>query len=218
MKLKFEIVSHDNLENIKFVINDSYNITNFLIRSIYNLMYFNDLLSNEALFLYDDNMEIIGIVIYKIRKYDTFNILEILELCVRNKYKSNGCSKILLKNLLLNIKKKYKECYLSSIVCNLKSASDLLNKYDIVYPKKNLSSLDKKIFTETKKNLIKWYMICNSNGIVFIPFYKNQDTYDFYKSNKYTLNKKQQMIKKFLQKNKSDMGCGYGILNIIKIC
>ena len=144
-----------------------------------NLMYPKYLLNNKVLLLHNDNNDIIAILIYKIYKFVDYNILTIYELCVLNKYKSQGYIKILINSLLKKIKKKYANCYLTSIICNLRSMSNDYKNFKLEFPQNKLSH-KKKIIIDNAKNIIKeWYMIelNEKYGIFYIPLYFSNDTY-----------------------------------------
>lgn len=224
MKVIHSTVTEQNIKNVIDILNDSYNVDNIIYKSIDNFIYSNVLLDNDILFLYDKNI-IVGMLIYKINKYDKFYILTIDELCIIKKYKSNGFSKILLNSLFDKINKKYINCYIASIICDLRSISKELEKYKLVYPFLNDENyaIDKNIdniIKISKKLVKKWYMIelDKTNGIIYIPFYNNYETYCIFNSKKYVLNNKQQILKKILTDYNYVLGYGVGIFNIIKIC
>lgn len=219
MKIKNKSITNKNIKKILFVINNSYNEL-FFLKLINKIFYSRFLINNKVLFLYSDDNEIIGIIIYKIEHFEKFHILIIQELCVINKYKSLGYSKILLDCIFKKIEKEYVNCYLCSIVCDLRAIANKFEKYDLVFPRKKLSD-ENKLIVDTSKNLIKdWYMIemDKKNGIFYIPFYMSIDTYNVYKTDKVSLNKKQKKLKNILTNNNYSLGFGIGIFNIIKIC
>ncbi len=221
MKLINKNITSRNINNIFDVLNDSYNINNIFIKFIDKIFYEKELNGKKVLFLSNDDNKNIGILIYDVHTFKKFNILTIEELCVINEYKSMGLSKLLLEELLKIIKNKYKECYLSSIICDLRSISSIFDKYEIIYP--NISFSDdktnnKKIIYTAYNLLKKWYMKkINDSGIIYIPFYINKESYSFMKSKNVKLNDKQKLLKKTLIKFGYTLGYGIGIFNLIKI-
>ncbi len=222
MKLKNKKINSKNIDDVFFVLNNSYNINNPLIKFIDNVFYKNSLLGKKVLFLFNENNKIIGMVIYKISEFREFNILTIEELCIINEFKSKGLSKILLEELLKIIKQKYNKCYLASIICDLRSISNVFDNYDIIYPTLQNDNLSNKykIMVDTATNLLKkWYMkSLNHASILYIPFYKNKETNIFFESKNIVLNKNQRLMKKMLKKYNHTLGYGIGLLNLIKIC
>lgn len=106
MKIVKNNITDKNINMIMNVINDSYN--EFFIFKLINLFFYKKfLLNNEILILYDNNnIDIIEIIVYKINNFNNYDILVIHELCVINKYKSLGYSKILINSLFEKIKEK----------------------------------------------------------------------------------------------------------------
>ena len=179
------------------------------------------MIGNNVLFLYNQKNEIISMIIYKIYKHKLFNILTIEEMCIIKKFKSNGYSKIMLNYLFETVKKKYNQCYIVSIICDIRSISNEFENYKIIYSYvENIkNSFDDCVVNQCKNIIKKWYMLelDKKNGIFFIPFYINNETYKIFNSNKYNLNIKQKKFKKILVKNKYSLGFGIGVFNIIKI-
>ena len=196
-------------------INDSYN--NISINAINDILFKNLLYGNKVLIL-NIEKKIAGILIYSIKKYDNFYILTIEKLCIINKYKSKGYSKDLVNTLITHITdKKYNNCYLSCIIVDLRSVSNIFNNYNVITPKKNNSEEEIQIIKKSKKILTKWYMIEIEKNILYIPFFNNIETYNFFNNDEYKLNKKQIRIKTELIKKKYCLGYGIGIFNIIKL-
>ena len=205
----------NNIEDIIEIINDSYN--NIYLKAIDDFLLKNPLYGKKVLIINIEKKNA-GILIYSIKKYDNFYILAIEKLCIINKYKSKGYSKILIKELLKYIKdKKYNNCYLSSVIVDLRSVSSIFNDYELISPKKNNSEEEIQIIKESNKILKKWYMIDIEKNVVYIPFFNNIETYNFFNNNEYELNNNQKRIKKELIKRKYCLGYGIGIFNIIKL-
>lgn len=207
------------------ILNDSYNISNIFYKYFDNLLYSEYLIGNRVIFLLNENIYI-GMLIYKINKFDKFTIITIEELCIINKYKSNGFSKILINSLVNEIKKKYVNCYLSALICDLRSLSTNFMDCEIIFPNNNEKNNDKNydnicdIIDASKNILIKWYMIelNKKYSIYHIPFYTNPETFKIFNSNKNILNCRQIQLKKILKRKKFVLGYGCGVLHIIKIC
>ena len=222
MNVKNDIIDKKNINYVISILNNSYNITNIFFKFFDNILYSKNLLGNKILFLCNNDNEYIGMLIYEINKFDKFSIVTIEELCIIKKYKLNGFSKILLNSLLNKINKKYKNCYLATIICDLRSLSNDFINYEILYPYVNKSNDDSiiKIINTSKSIIIKWYMIemDKQNGIYHIPFYKNNETYKIFNSKTNKLNSRQQELKKFLKDKKYYLGYGIGVFYILKIC
>lgn len=217
MKIKNNDVNLKNIDEIYDIINDSYNINNFIINLFDKIFYKNTLLGKKILYL-SNKEQIIGILIYSVNTFKKNNLVIIEELCVTNKYKSMGYSKILLKEFL-KIVLKYNNCYLVSIICDLRTVSNILEKYEVIYPKINIKQINNNKIVYNAYNLIKkWYMVnLYDNCFIYIPFYTNKESFTFFNSKNIKLNKNQKELKKFIINNNYTLGYGTGILNLIKL-
>ena len=129
-----------------------------------------------------------------------------------------------MNSLFNKINLKYKNCYFASIIYDLRSLGSELNKCKIIYPyvTENMKLNDDivKIINISKNILKKWYMIelDSKNGIFYIPFYINHETYTIFNSDTKKLNHRQKFFKNFLKNKKYYLGYGIGVFTIMKIC
>jgi predicted acetyltransferase len=217
MTLTIKQTKIKNLEMIYNIIKQSYNINDNTFTSfIDDYIYKKSLLNKKVLILHIDT-EIIGILIYTIHSFNNYTLATIEELCIIDKYKSNGYSKKLLKKYLEILKNKYTNCYMTSIICDLRSISNIFNDYTNITLKDKNTTEEIEIINNATYIMKKWYMVNTNKNVFYIPFYTNYNTYLFFNNDDVKLNSNQKKLKKYLKSKNITLGYGIGYFNIIKI-
>lgn len=135
---------------------------------IFNIFIDSKILYKQKVIIIKNKIEIMGVLLYDIKKDKDFILYILKELCVLPKYRNLKLSNILYDNLFNKIKnKKYKlPIYLSSVFCDTKAYSFLMKKYKLLNYKKNVN-----IYIKIYDLIKEKYFIKITNKLIFTYYF-----------------------------------------------